>query len=394
LIFYCFFLSPMAQADHESGKTSAPLPTPPGLDASNGSTPAATASTEGSATKASLTPEQQVLMAEVRRAVMEDIDAKVDQKMKDVLAKGNKMLKNAEQESQQKNAKMLEELAVFQKRQDELEAETTRLKTLMNAIVQHLAVFGAACAEGAKAASHGAPSTACSASGDANNSSSAASACSAQDSPLPDPLVNTGNFAHLPPVPDFPFPAAATGSSVATPLSLAEALNAEGPSPSVQVSLMGSLALNSPKCFSFTLRKADGTDLGLNVSHQENDKSLQVEGVRPEGAVEAWNRQCLGSPGCEHKAVLAGDRIVSVNAVAGDPAKMLEECRDRQLLKLTVLRGEVPKNTTLRTDAPEFVPGGGAPGLDAEKPAEESKDTGVAAEKAEKAEKVEKTEDC
>jgi hypothetical protein len=117
--------------------------------------------------------------------------------------------------------------------------------------------------------------------------------------------------------------------------------------------------------FSFTLRKADGTDLGLNVSHHEDDKALRVEGVRPEGAVEAWNRQCVGSTASE-KAVLPGDRIVSVNGVVNDPAKMLEECRDRQLLKITVVRGEAAimnKTPALRADAPEFVPpGSSAPG--------------------------------
>merc|ERR1719230_968314 len=110
---------------------------------------------------------------------------------------------------------------------------------------------------------------------------------------------------------------------------------------------MGSLPPPSQgqRIFSFTLRNADGSDLGLNVSHHEDDKALRVEGVRPEGAVEAWNRQCVGSTASE-KAVLPGDRIVSVNGVSQDPAAMLEECRDKQLLKLTVLRGEaapVPK---------------------------------------------------
>jgi len=125
------------------------------------------------------------------------------------------------------------------------------------------------------------------------------------------------------------------------------------------------------------LRKADGSDLGLNVSHHEEDKALRVEGVRPEGAVEAWNRQCVGSTASE-KAVLSGDRIVSVNGVSNDPAKMLEECRDKQLLKLTVIRGEAvpaPKTPVLRADAPEFVPPGGSTsaGLDAisEQPAQE-----------------------
>ena len=52
--------------------------------------------------------------------------------------------------------------------------------------------------------------------------------------------------------------------------------------------------------------EADGADLGLNVSHHESDRVLRVEGVRAEGAVEAWNRQSV-----DHKAdcnLRQGDR--------------------------------------------------------------------------------------
>lgn len=63
---------------------------------------------------------------------------------------------------------------------------------------------------------------------------------------------------------------------------------------------------------------------------------------------------------------MPGDRIISVNGVVYNPVKMLEECRDRQLLKLTIVRGDGPlpgtpgvaKTTTLRADASEFVPTG------------------------------------
>lgn len=106
--------------------------------------------------------------------------------------------------------------------------------------------------------------------------------------------------------------------------------------------------------FTFTLRKADGADLGLNVSHHENGTALRVEGVRPEGAVEAWNRQCAGSA-AQEKVVVIGDNIIAVNGISDDPKKMLDECRDKQLLRLTVARG-APKVTTLRADATVFVP--------------------------------------
>jgi hypothetical protein len=122
-----------------------------------------------------------------------------------------------------------------------------------------------------------------------------------------------------------------------------------------------------PFKFTFTLRKADGADLGLNVSHHGDDCVLRVEGVRPDGAVEAWNRQCANSQSAM-KEVRPGDTILSVNAVSGDPVKMLEECRDRQLLKLSIERNRpamvaptveaTAKPTTLRAEASVFVPQG------------------------------------
>lgn len=386
----------MTQAVRENaanGMISAPVLLPPGLDAT----------TVGSALPAAF-------VAELRRSVMEDVDAKVADKMKDVWSRGNKMLKQVEQDSLDKNAKILAELAECRDKQDTLQAEHDNLKTVLSGMVQHLNMLGAffggpgglkaappmPSAVAAGLAAHGihglTPGPSTTASGEANNSSSAASACSLQDSPDDFTMLGLpGSFPPLPAVPDFPFPAAPCAStplqSAATPLSLAEALSSSAatPSPSVPLSLMGSLPqANNHRIFSFTLRKADGTDLGLNVSHSEEDKALLVEGVRPEGAVEAWNRQCIGSTASD-KAVLPGDRIISVNAVINDPVKMLEECRDKQLLKLTVVRGlsaaPPAASTTLRAEASEFVPGG----VDAkeEEPAEEATATASTAEKTE-----------
>jgi len=159
-------------------------------------------------------------------------------------------------------------------------------------------------------------------------------------------------------VPEFPFPGQI--ASPAPPLSLAEHLLHSPPPLSLASSLEstpeGQQSSSGTFAFSFTLRKADGADLGLNVSHHEHDRVLRVEGVRPEGAVEAWNRQCASSALAE-KAVLPGDIISSVNNIMYDPKKMLEECRDKQLLKLTVHRQRMPcKPTTLRAEASEFVP--------------------------------------
>mmetsp|Transcript_20488 Transcript_20488/g.66279 ORF Transcript_20488/g.66279 Transcript_20488/m.66279 type:complete len:309 (+) Transcript_20488:106-1032(+) len=89
--------------------------------------------------------------------------------------------------------------------------------------------------------------------------------------------------------------------------------------------------------FNFTLRKANGADLGLNVITIEHQRVLRVESVRAGGAVDAWNRQCAGGS-CADKVVHPGDLVINVNGVSFDPPKMLQECRDKQLLRLTILR--------------------------------------------------------
>lgn len=355
----------MAQAVRENGKH---FSVPPGLEAPKPSEANASGEiAEVAACSSASMPEHQALLSEVRRQVLDDIDSKVGDKMKDLWSKGNKMLKQAELERQQKNTEFLAELARCREKQDALQAENDQLRATIAGVVQHLSMLGAiisgpkagpgaACGLAAAAGTNGALTA------DTANHSSSASASSLQDSPsaFSAPGLDGASFPPLPSVPDFPYSPAPTTSTpvpaAATPLSLAEALGSESPA-SVPVSLIGSLPNAGQRIFSFTLRKADGTDLGLNVSHHEEDKVLRVESVRPEGAVEAWNRQCLGSAAAE-KAVMPGDRIVSVNAVSNDPLQMLEECRLRQLLKITVVRGEAPKSTTLRADASEFVPGG------------------------------------
>lgn len=374
-----------------AGLDSAPMRLPPGLGEPNAGNGSASQAANGSTALS----EREALLNDVRREAMAAVEAKVAEKMKELMDKGKAMMKKLETDSQAKNAVLLAELAQYKAKQETLQLEHDHLRTTLAGIVTHLNLIGNALgsAPGTKAAGSSTNGTATSC-GDANSSSAASVSGSLQDSPseFSSSSYAAGPFPPLPELPPFPFPPPATSTplpSAATPLSLAEALGSDPVSTPVPVSLLGSLSAPSPsvpKMFSFTLRKADGTDLGLNVSHHEEDKVLRVESVRAEGAVEAWNRQCIGSTASE-KAVMPGDRIVSVNSVARDPKAMLEECRDKQLLKLTVVRGpevEALKPTTLRADASEFVPGGSL----------ETKTEEPAEEEAEKDTSAEKTTDC
>lgn len=91
--------------------------------------------------------------------------------------------------------------------------------------------------------------------------------------------------------------------------------------------------------FGFTIRKADDCSLGLDVTHTDQANHLLVNGVKSGGAMEAWNKLCVGGPAAG-KAVMPGDKIVKVNLMT-TPEAMLRECRDVKLLKFRIQRGEV-----------------------------------------------------
>jgi hypothetical protein len=108
----------------------------------------------------------------------------------------------------------------------------------------------------------------------------------------------------------------------------------EVPPPSPFFSLCGSFL------FSVTIRRADGVELGLEIMRDE-PYELIVAGVIPNGAAEAWNRQCFAGP-FSSKAIVPTDRIVGINGRC-DCDGMLEECRQRQLLKIFVVRSDLPR---------------------------------------------------
>jgi len=335
-------------------------------------------SIEKELTKIGNNDNRDAIIEAVRKVVLADVDMRVKEKSEELWQKGRTMLSTIQMKHKEKTQALSDDLSECLKKQQILESENEKLKQVLQGLASRFAVLGAVF--------NGAPKTPgmngipCG----AGDTSTAASTMSPNQESAASELFSPATFtpgaadagkatepAKFADVPAFPFPAQ-TASPVPQ-LSLAEHL-LQSPQP---LSLASSLSpASSPKpageatgqdnnpnvfTFSFTLRKADGADLGLNVSHHEHDQVLRVEGVRSEGAVEAWNRQCASSAFAE-KAVLAGDTITSVNDIMFDPKKMLEECRDRQLLKLTVVRQRAPRkpSTVLRADASEFVPGAAA----------------------------------
>lgn len=86
--------------------------------------------------------------------------------------------------------------------------------------------------------------------------------------------------------------------------------------------------------FSFLLRRADDTQLGLETVGCAD--GLLVTDIVAGSAIDAWNRQVVTGPGWE-RAVVPGDRIVRVNKETG-LQKMFEECSTRLLLRLFIMR--------------------------------------------------------
>lgn len=109
----------------------------------------------------------------------------------------------------------------------------------------------------------------------------------------------------------------------------------------------------STPTFQVILRRADNVPLGLDVRGDASETCLVVESVRAGGAVEAWNKQCPDNA----RIIKAGDHIVKIND-AGDSDSMREQCVNKFLLRITVVRGQISSQSagSLRADADEFVP--------------------------------------
>mmetsp|Transcript_116040 Transcript_116040/g.248106 ORF Transcript_116040/g.248106 Transcript_116040/m.248106 type:complete len:405 (-) Transcript_116040:191-1405(-) len=383
-----------AAAPSPASGRATPFPSPPGLELTPGAPTTGDAQNGPSAAGSGSS-----LYEDVKQAVLRDVDLKVVETVAGLWQKGKQMLKEVQQKSNEKAEKLESAVSKCVERQRKLESDNEQLKQVLSDLAVRLTMLSTAM--GGASASPANGSATCAATCTPLASPGATTAGGSSTASATPPLTNTqgspsdffGNgaacldsYGALPEVPNFPFPVSHP-QPAAAPLSLAEALSAQSPtgtqpshSQPTPLSLVSSLPPSSaPEVFSFTLRKADENDLGLNVSHHKDDRTLSVEGVRAEGAVGAWNRQCLAGAFPE-KAVRQGDKIISVNHVSNDPEKMLEECKEKHLLRLTIARGEGPPPegvasqgvaggfspmpvgglTPLRADASEFVPMGAA----------------------------------
>lgn len=308
---------------------------------------------------------REAILEAIRELVLSEVEFKVQEKYEEMLLKGKQVVAQMTQRHREKTKELVEEIGRCQQKQHELEAENGQLKQILHDLEPQFTMIRSTYLNGKDFASPESTSTA-----DAET----AEPPSTQVIPPGTPQRPHYGSDDLPEVPDFPFSPAPMGSPPPA-ISIAESLGPSTPQRT-PVSLLQSLTpMQSPftvngragaglvggvGIFSFTLRKADGAELGLNVSHTSDDRCLCVEGIREGGAVEAWNRQCGIGTNFAEKAVFPGDRIISVNQVCYEPAKMLQECRDKQLLKLTIARGNVPLPAPpqeLRAEASEFVPG-------------------------------------
>lgn len=328
------------------------------------------------------------MLENVRRMVLAEVDAKVLERTQVMRLEAQKILQQMAQKQKEKTDKLTEEINRCQVRQATLEAENEKLREQLAGLSHKFVILGHVLG-GAGAQS---PDTAAAFAALAGAAGCAAPPASGGVAPSTPPKFAGDSAAmKLPPVPPMPFesPAGAATTfsladalgatergSIATSapaprtLSLASSLSSTPARPVVGERLSGSRVTQSPPnasngsatpyTFSFTLRKADGAELGLDVSHSEVENALCVDGIRPDGAVEAWNRQCGSAAGSGvDRAVRRGDKLISVNGIKGPPQAMLDECRDKRLLKLEVVRcspGEAPRGSPLRAEASEFVP--------------------------------------
>jgi len=305
--------------------------------------------------------ERSELAMDIAQAVVEklDIDRKLDERMKELMMKGDRVFKDIQIRQEQSTESLCRTVGMCLESQRAFQEEHQRLlvavKQLATMVIPHT---------------------------DLGNQAMEAQARGLEASARASAMVEETEALQKQ-MEDHRLSAACAAAAVVTQTLTTTAPALVNQTVSAPTAPAATTVQPGAGTFSITLRKADEVSLGLSVNPDENEeKTLIVEGVLPGGAVESWNRQCFGDATGE-RVVVAGDRIVRVNGIDGDVKKMLEECTKSRLVKLVIARGTASAQTrfnatiggsgqseatqasepaarasTLRTKAPEFVPSG------------------------------------
>lgn len=340
---------------------------------------------------------KQELVREVTAAVRDHIEWKTAAAVESLWKRGQQAIQYMEQQHTSETERLHSQLAACAESYRSLERENAMLRSNLEALMKHLAmVFGppphfrqqgpmgfnptpltpdAVQAQAPRTPAHTPeaaeapgpqqmPSTVVSKAADTLQTSDF-EGCQEEDELLPAPQPAT------PRTPSTSAAGRTSGLACGTVAAVATTMSA----PSVAAVSSGATAATAAvpaavpaplATFTLTLRRADSVPLGLDIAGETGGKFLIVAAVRPGGAVEAWNRQCLG----EMREIRPGDRIIGINGVE-DADGMREECLKKHLVKMTVQRAvSFPSNPTscarpttlasasvgLRADASEFVP--------------------------------------
>lgn len=370
---------------------------PPGLEAVNGFRGPAALITPAPGSMGPIAPPKpenlkEELVREVTAAVREHIEYKTAAAVDCLWQKGQRAMQHLQQQQLNQTSQLQSQLVACADAHQKLQQENAMLRSGLEALMKHLTlVLGAPphaagmppgmppgipppCAPGA---------TGVAPSGPAPSQANAESTPSISTRTLKRAQSNTSDGADFltpfgTPVVGAPSAAEEFAAEIAAPglspfgfpvgPSSCGGTGSETPSPNPMAAAAASAAaaaLQAPT-FSLTLRRADNVPLGLDVVGDPNSDALLVEGIRLGGAVEAWNRQCHG----DSREIRRGDRIIMINGVK-DADSMKEECLNKHLLRMTVVRGEAASHTPtsaavaaaaasgsggLRAEAHEFVP--------------------------------------
>lgn len=322
-----------------------------------------------------------IFLKGIQQSVNQEIVQKVDDGIRDVTVRGNEAVGHYEASQDKELQRLEEELDRLARGYTAVEANQATFSEQIHALDQKLALTGVtlgasteafvAAGFAVSAATGSNSNAACRATSDsasgpvasiqlmnhlADLAGESTTASRSSTSPFATPLVtplrtplsggsssSSSTFAN---VPEFPFPATRTPVSLASALEVSFDLidgTANGwatgcaNGPSASSSKAGGAA---GQILEISLKRAKGMSLGLDVAHSSgHDKVLTIKHVKPDGAIEAWNRRCRQEGGAMLEQVIrAGDRIASVNNVAYNAERMLQECTESEDLKLMVLR--------------------------------------------------------